>query len=147
LTETIIKPVLFTPPSVHHWRKAGEVIVFDDTYPHSAWNDSDSERIILYIDFKVPEVRRRCLYHSPHIVCARLVVFGTKASLTSGLVCVGVALPLNWVLVQEVVPRLPPLNLSEFASESDSEDEEENQKLQQWLNLVYARIPCCADAE
>lgn len=78
-------------PEVHHWRKAGEVIVFDDTYPHSAWNDSDSERIILYIDFKVPE---------------------------------------------EVVPRLPPLNLSEFVSDSDSEDEEENQKLQEWLNLV-----------
>jgi hypothetical protein len=40
------------------------------------------------------------------------------------------------------VPRLPPLNLSEFVSDSDSEDEEENQKLQEWLNLVYACIPC-----
>lgn len=38
-----------------------EVIVFDDTHPHSAWNDSDSERIILYIDFKIPKVHREPL--------------------------------------------------------------------------------------
>jgi hypothetical protein len=68
--ETIINTIL-----VHHWRKAGEVIVFDDTYPHSAWNDSDSERIILYIDFKVPEVRRGCfsILLTPSSACARLV--------------------------------------------------------------------------
>jgi len=42
-------------PEIHHWRKAGEVIVFDDTYPHAAWNESDQERIILYIDFKIPK--------------------------------------------------------------------------------------------
>jgi len=42
-------------PETHHWSKAGEVIVFDDTFPHSAWNDSDQERVILYIDFKIPE--------------------------------------------------------------------------------------------
>jgi len=39
----------------HVWRKPGEVIVFDDTWPHSAWNSSDQERIILYIDFQIPK--------------------------------------------------------------------------------------------
>jgi len=33
----------------------GEIIIFDDTFPHCAWNRSKQERIILYIDFKIPE--------------------------------------------------------------------------------------------
>eukprot|EP01102_Stenamoeba_stenopodia_P011387 TRINITY_DN3493_c0_g1_i1.p1 TRINITY_DN3493_c0_g1~~TRINITY_DN3493_c0_g1_i1.p1 ORF type:complete len:268 (+),score=53.82 TRINITY_DN3493_c0_g1_i1:188-991(+) len=40
---------------IHHWRKPGEVVIFDDTFPHCAWNKSEHERIILYIDFKIPE--------------------------------------------------------------------------------------------
>ncbi len=35
----------------HFWHKPGEAVVFNDTFEHSAWNDSDQERIILYIDF------------------------------------------------------------------------------------------------
>eukprot|EP01090_Pellita_catalonica_P021410 TRINITY_DN8005_c0_g1_i1.p1 TRINITY_DN8005_c0_g1~~TRINITY_DN8005_c0_g1_i1.p1 ORF type:complete len:289 (+),score=50.21 TRINITY_DN8005_c0_g1_i1:617-1483(+) len=42
-------------PHTHYWQKEGEVIVFDDTFPHSAWNKSNTERVILYIDFKIPE--------------------------------------------------------------------------------------------
>lgn len=52
-------------PEVHHWQKMGEVIVFDDTHPHSAWNDSDSERIILYIDFKISKDEKS---HLPSIL-------------------------------------------------------------------------------
>lgn len=37
--------------SVHHWTKPGDVVIFDDTYLHSAWNNSDEERTILYVDF------------------------------------------------------------------------------------------------
>jgi aspartyl/asparaginyl beta-hydroxylase (cupin superfamily) len=48
-------------PHQHHWKQAGEVIIFDDTFPHSAWNDSDEERIILYIDFKIPNEVERVL--------------------------------------------------------------------------------------
>lgn len=36
----------------HIWSKAGDAAVFNDNFEHSAWNDSDSERIILYIDFE-----------------------------------------------------------------------------------------------
>ena len=37
---------------VHTWKTPGEMIVFDDTFPHAAWNNSDSDiRIVLYIDF------------------------------------------------------------------------------------------------
>lgn len=81
--------------TVHHWRKAGEVIVFDDTYPHSAWNDSDSERIILYIDFKVPEVRRSCfsLSLTPSSACARLVFVSCLWPRSPSAL---VVVPLNW---------------------------------------------------
>jgi aspartyl/asparaginyl beta-hydroxylase (cupin superfamily) len=36
------------------WKKTGEGIVFNDNLEHSAWNHSDEERIILYIDFQRP---------------------------------------------------------------------------------------------
>ena len=35
----------------HIWMKPGDAVIFDDTLLHSAWNDSDEERTILYIDF------------------------------------------------------------------------------------------------
>ncbi|WP_068469260.1 aspartyl/asparaginyl beta-hydroxylase domain-containing protein [Candidatus Protochlamydia phocaeensis] len=38
----------------HIWREAGEAIIFNDNLIHSAWNNSDQERIILYIDFLRP---------------------------------------------------------------------------------------------
>jgi len=42
-------------PKRYDWKSAGESIIFDDTYPHSAENNSDSERIVLYIDFRIPD--------------------------------------------------------------------------------------------
>lgn len=36
---------------VHLWEKPGDAVIFDDNLEHSAWNDSDEERIILYADF------------------------------------------------------------------------------------------------
>jgi len=47
--------VLRCGPKKHEWRRAGQVIIFDDTYPHSAENMSDQQRIVLYVDFKIPE--------------------------------------------------------------------------------------------
>lgn len=38
----------------HIWRKAGDAVVFNDTLEHSAWNDSDSDRILFYVDFQAP---------------------------------------------------------------------------------------------
>lgn len=34
--------------------KAGEIFVFDDTYEHEVWNDTDEERVILLFDFDRP---------------------------------------------------------------------------------------------
>lgn len=34
------------------WRKPGDMLVFDDNLEHSAWNHSDEERVVLYIDFQ-----------------------------------------------------------------------------------------------
>jgi aspartate beta-hydroxylase len=33
----------------HHWRP-GELMMFDDTYQHEAWNDSDAPRLIVLMD-------------------------------------------------------------------------------------------------
>ncbi|MGE4247359.1 MAG: aspartyl/asparaginyl beta-hydroxylase domain-containing protein [Parvibaculaceae bacterium] len=34
--------------------KAGEIFVFDDTYEHEVWNDTDEERVVLLFDFDRP---------------------------------------------------------------------------------------------
>jgi len=34
---------------VAHWRE-GESLVFDDTYTHEAWNDTDGTRVVLFVD-------------------------------------------------------------------------------------------------
>ena len=36
-----------------HWTE-GTSLVFDDTYEHEAWNDTDSERVVLFLDVKRP---------------------------------------------------------------------------------------------
>lgn len=38
----------------HLWTKPGDAVIFDDTFEHSAWNNSDEERIVLYVDFFEP---------------------------------------------------------------------------------------------
>ncbi|MGB5081076.1 MAG: aspartyl/asparaginyl beta-hydroxylase domain-containing protein, partial [Burkholderiales bacterium] len=36
-----------------HWEE-GRSIVFDDTYPHEVWNDTDEERVVLFVDVARP---------------------------------------------------------------------------------------------
>jgi aspartyl/asparaginyl beta-hydroxylase (cupin superfamily) len=38
---------------VRHWQE-GSSLVFDDTYEHEAWNDTDGERVVLFLDIKRP---------------------------------------------------------------------------------------------
>lgn len=38
---------------VRHWRE-GETLFFDDGYEHSAWNDSDHTRVVLFLDVVRP---------------------------------------------------------------------------------------------
>jgi beta-hydroxylase len=38
---------------VAHWHE-GESLVFDDAYEHSAWNDTESTRVVLFIDVMRP---------------------------------------------------------------------------------------------
>ena len=35
------------------WRE-GEVLIFDDTYNHEVWNDTDGWRVVLFVDFARP---------------------------------------------------------------------------------------------
>jgi len=39
--------------TITEW-KEGEIFVFDDTYEHEVWNDTDEERVILLYDFDRP---------------------------------------------------------------------------------------------
>jgi ornithine lipid ester-linked acyl 2-hydroxylase len=39
------------------WRE-GELVFFDDTYPHAVWNDTNEERAVLLFDFERPMTRR-----------------------------------------------------------------------------------------
>jgi len=38
---------------IYHWQN-GKSVVFDDTFEHFAWNDSDELRTVLYVDFIRP---------------------------------------------------------------------------------------------
>ena len=38
---------------VCHWSE-GKSLIFDDTYRHEAWNDTDATRVVLFVDFKRP---------------------------------------------------------------------------------------------
>lgn len=38
---------------IYHWKNA-ESVVFDDTFEHFAWNNSDETRTVLYVDFIRP---------------------------------------------------------------------------------------------
>lgn len=38
---------------IHVWREGG-LVVFDDTYEHEVWNDTDDERVVLLFDFDRP---------------------------------------------------------------------------------------------
>lgn len=36
---------------VYHW-EAGKSLIFDDTFTHEVWNNSNEKRVVLFIDFK-----------------------------------------------------------------------------------------------
>ncbi len=38
---------------VRHWQE-GESLVFDDTYEHEAWNETDGDRVVLFLDVVRP---------------------------------------------------------------------------------------------
>lgn len=38
---------------VHAWEE-GKVIIFDDTFDHEVWNDTDGYRVVLFVDFERP---------------------------------------------------------------------------------------------
>ena len=38
---------------IRQWRE-GQSLVFDDTFEHEAWNDTDGVRVVLFVDFKRP---------------------------------------------------------------------------------------------
>jgi ornithine lipid ester-linked acyl 2-hydroxylase len=38
---------------IAHWEE-GRSVVFDDTYSHEVWNDTDEERVVLFVDFTRP---------------------------------------------------------------------------------------------
>jgi aspartyl/asparaginyl beta-hydroxylase (cupin superfamily) len=56
----------------YSWRE-GEALIFDDTFNHEVWNDTDGFRVVLFVDFARP-------LHQPfHWLNERLVNFGALA--------------------------------------------------------------------
>jgi ornithine lipid ester-linked acyl 2-hydroxylase len=58
----------------------GKTLIFDDTWEHEAWNESDSTRVVLFIDFKRPlrgfarvlnEIVLKLIYYSPFVQDAK----------------------------------------------------------------------------
>jgi aspartate beta-hydroxylase len=54
---------------VHEWRE-GQVVVFDDTYEHEAWNDSRSTRVVLIFDVWNPYLSEAERAAVDDVVCA-----------------------------------------------------------------------------
>jgi aspartyl/asparaginyl beta-hydroxylase (cupin superfamily) len=59
----------------------GKSLVFDDTFEHEAWNDTDGTRVVLFVDFKRPlkgiarvfnEIVLKLIGFSPFIQDARV---------------------------------------------------------------------------
>ena len=40
-------------PHICHWRE-GETLIFDDSFNHEVWNDTDGYRVVLFVDFARP---------------------------------------------------------------------------------------------
>jgi beta-hydroxylase len=38
---------------IRHWQE-GKSLLFDDTFPHEAWNDTDGIRVVLFLDIVRP---------------------------------------------------------------------------------------------
>jgi beta-hydroxylase len=38
---------------LHAWQE-GKAVIFDDTYNHEVWNDTDGYRVVLFVDFARP---------------------------------------------------------------------------------------------
>lgn len=43
---------LMVDGKVETWKRPGQQIIFDDNLMHSAWNNSEQDRIVLYVDFE-----------------------------------------------------------------------------------------------
>ncbi len=56
----------------YSWRE-GEALVFDDTFNHEVWNETDGYRVVLFVDFARP------LYPPFHWLNERLINLGTLA--------------------------------------------------------------------
>lgn len=56
----------------YSWRE-GEGLIFDDTFNHEVWNETDGYRVVLFVDFARP------LYQPFHWMNERLLNFGTLA--------------------------------------------------------------------
>ena len=56
----------------YSWRE-GEALIFDDTYNHEVWNDTEGYRVVLFVDFARP------MYQPFHWMNERLLNFGALA--------------------------------------------------------------------
>lgn len=46
---------LIVDGETHTWNRPGDLVIFDGTREHGAWNKSDQDRVVLHIDFVKPK--------------------------------------------------------------------------------------------
>jgi ornithine lipid ester-linked acyl 2-hydroxylase len=56
---------------ISHWQE-GKCLVFDDTIEHEVWHRGDTNRIVLLIDFRKPELTQPIPLDMPHSVAQML---------------------------------------------------------------------------
>jgi ornithine lipid ester-linked acyl 2-hydroxylase len=59
---------IYVKNETRHWQE-GKSLVFDDTFPHSAWNDTDDIRVVLFLDFMRPLRRPAALINKIIVQC------------------------------------------------------------------------------
>jgi aspartyl/asparaginyl beta-hydroxylase (cupin superfamily) len=66
------------------WRE-GELLVFDTTNPHTAWNLTEHPRVILACDFYRPEEDRAKMVALERECVARVMATGSTFGLSAGM--------------------------------------------------------------
>lgn len=61
-----------------HWEE-GKSVIFDDSFPHEAWNRSDDIRVVLFVDFKRPLYFPISLLNDFALFCVSYTSFITEA--------------------------------------------------------------------
>jgi beta-hydroxylase len=62
----------------NHWNE-GKSLIFDDSYFHEVWNDTDEQRVVLFVDFARPLRAPASMLNAAHRRVAHYIGYSQKA--------------------------------------------------------------------